>query len=57
MKKIAREKKLNRDYSTHAWTPIVLAEIDKWISATKDKSILRLRGKYTIGYHGFIYWN
>jgi hypothetical protein len=35
----------------------VKAEIDTWMSVDKTKSIIRMRGEYTLNYQGFIYWN
>lgn len=40
---------------TSIW--VVKTEIDKWLAVDKSKSILRIKGKHTIIYQGFIYWN
>ncbi len=35
----------------------VKASIDSWVALSKEKSILRIRGEFTIEYTTFIHWN
>lgn len=48
--------RLDENYSPKNFTE-VKPEIDRWIAVDKSKSIIRMRGEYTLNYQGFIYWN
>lgn len=48
--------KLIENYSSKDFTEIIF-EISPWISLTKQQSILRMKGKFTIEHTEFIYWN
>lgn len=48
--------KLDNNYSPKNYVE-VKASIDNWSASTKVKSILRMRGEYTIENWQWIFWN
>jgi len=56
IKSVCLGGKLDNNYSAKNYVE-VKASIDNWSSSTKMKSILRMRGKYTIENWQWVNWN